>query len=77
MRVKRMKQMQYQGLPFVMTVEQAGELLGISRGAAYQAAKCGEIPTCRIGRRLVVPTPRLLAGLGITPSAESDSPPVA
>jgi excisionase family DNA binding protein len=42
-----------------LTVEEAGELLGISRGSAYEAARTGELPTIRIGRRLVVPTAAL------------------
>ncbi len=47
-----------------VTVEEAGELLGVSRGSAYEAARTGELPTIRIGRRLLVPTARLLALLG-------------
>jgi len=39
----------------VLTVEEAGRLLGIGRGLAYEAARRGDIPTLRIGRRLVVP----------------------
>lgn len=39
----------------VVTVEEAATILQISRGAAYQAAKAKEIPTIRIGRRLLVP----------------------
>ena len=38
-----------------VTVEEAGRLLGISRSLAYDAARRGELPTLRIGRRLVVP----------------------
>jgi excisionase family DNA binding protein len=48
-----------------LTVEEAAAILGISRGAAYQAAKQGELPTIRIGRRLLVPIAaidRMLAG---------------
>lgn len=30
-------------------------ILGLSRGAIFQAAQRGEIPTIRIGRRLLVP----------------------
>jgi len=52
--------------PLTMTVEQAGRLLGISRGAAYRAAARGQIPTIRLGRRLLVPTARLHQLLGIT-----------
>jgi excisionase family DNA binding protein len=39
----------------VITVNEAARLLRISRGAAYEAAKRKEIPTIRIGRRLLVP----------------------
>ena len=39
-----------------MTVEQAGQLLGVSRATAYAAAKVGDLPTFRLNGRLVVPT---------------------
>jgi excisionase family DNA binding protein len=39
----------------VYTVPEAGRLLGLSRNGAYEAAKRGDIPTIRVGRRLVVP----------------------
>lgn len=51
-------------LPASMRVEEAAALLGISRGSAYEAARRGEIPTVRIGHRLLVPTARLLEMLG-------------
>lgn len=41
-----------------ISVEQAGELLGISRWLAYEQAKTGTIagvPVLRVGRRLLVP----------------------
>lgn len=50
-----------------MTVPEAGEALGIGRSAAYAAADRGDIPTLRLGRRVVVPVPKLLALLGATP----------
>ena len=34
---------------------QAGHLLGLGRFAAYEAARKGEIPTVRMGRRKLVP----------------------
>jgi len=37
-----------------LTVEEAATLLGISRGLAYEKCRTGEIPTIRIGRRLLV-----------------------
>jgi excisionase family DNA binding protein len=36
-------------------VEEAGVKLGIARNQAYEAAKNGEFPTIRIGKRLLVP----------------------
>jgi excisionase family DNA binding protein len=38
----------------MMTVE-AGEVLGISRSLAYELVRRGEIPSLRLGRRIVVP----------------------
>src|SRR5262245_28451116 len=57
-----------------LRVEQAGELLGISRGSAYEAARCGELPVLRFGKRLVVPTAALLELLqvGGKPPARGD-----
>lgn len=49
----------------VITLDEAAVLLRISRGSAYQAARTREIPTIRIGRRLLVPVAaleRLLSG---------------
>ena len=39
----------------VMSVPEAGAKLGLGRGAAYEAASKGQIPTIRIGRLLKVP----------------------
>lgn len=38
-----------------ISIEEAGRQLGLSRNSAYQAAGRGEIPTIKIGRRLLVP----------------------
>jgi excisionase family DNA binding protein len=49
----------------VLTLPEVASLLRISRGSAYEAAKRREIPTIRIGRRLLVPSDaleRLLSG---------------
>lgn len=43
-----------------LTVEETAELMGIGRGTAYDAVKRGEIPSIRIGRRVVVPREALL-----------------
>lgn len=47
--------------PLTITVPEAGRLLGIGRDAAYRAAERGEIPTLKLGRRIVVPVPKLMA----------------
>jgi Helix-turn-helix domain len=55
-----------QGLPAAISVEAAGRLVGVSRSAAYRAAARGDIPTFRLGRRLYVPTARLLEMLDLS-----------
>jgi excisionase family DNA binding protein len=49
----------------VFTVEEAGcEIMGLSRDSAYAAAKNGDLPTVRMGRRLIVPRAALERLLG-------------
>jgi excisionase family DNA binding protein len=43
-----------------LTVDEAAAFLGVSRCTAYLAANSGQLPTLRIGRRLLVPTAALL-----------------
>jgi excisionase family DNA binding protein len=50
----------------VLSVEEVGRLLGLGRSAAYDAARRGEIPVRRVGRRLLVPVPAFLTWLGRT-----------
>jgi excisionase family DNA binding protein len=38
-----------------LTIPEAAKALGIGRNAGYEAARCGDIPTIRIGKRLLVP----------------------
>jgi excisionase family DNA binding protein len=47
-----------------LTVPEAARLLGVSRGVAYEAARTGDLPVVKLGRRLVVPRARLTALLG-------------
>jgi excisionase family DNA binding protein len=53
-------------LPPTISVEYAAKLLGVSRSAAYRAAARGQLPTIAFGRRLLVPTSRLLEMLGLS-----------
>lgn len=48
------------GEPVVISVTEAAVLAGLSRQSAYEAARRGEIPTVRIGRRILVPRKKLL-----------------
>jgi excisionase family DNA binding protein len=56
------------GTPATINVEDAAKVLRISRGAAYEAARTGELLTIRFGRRLLVPTARLAEMLGTSPA---------
>ena len=38
-----------------MTVEEAAHELDICRNAAYQAVREGQIPSIRIGKRIIIP----------------------
>ena len=56
----------------VLTVEEAASLLRISRGTAYEAVRTGAIPSCRLGRRILIPRAALLAHLRA--AVEPDAP---
>lgn len=48
-----------------MSVTEAARILGISRTTAYECVRSGDLPSVRLGGRIVVPTQaveRLLAG---------------
>lgn len=45
--------------PLVLTVEEARKLLRLSRGLMYEAIHSGQIPSMRIGRRILIPRARL------------------
>ena len=44
-----------------LTVEEAAARLGIGRNAAYRGVRSGEIPSIKIGNRIVVPKAALNA----------------
>ena len=48
-----------------MSIPEAAKVLGIGLNGAYEAAKRGEIPTIRVGKRILVlrePLKKLLGG---------------
>ena len=44
----------------VLNVEEARVLLGLSRGLMYEAIRRGEIPSLRVGRRILIPRAALM-----------------
>lgn len=60
--------------PLVLTVGEAGRLLGISRAFAYELAARGELPVIRLGRRLLVPKRALLEMVGAVPEGPAGEP---
>lgn len=46
------------------TVDEAARLLGIGRATAYEAVRRGELPSLRLGRRIVIPRAALDALVG-------------
>jgi excisionase family DNA binding protein len=49
----------FDGLPVLIAVPRAAELLGISRASAYRYAESGELPVKRLGGRVFVVRDRL------------------
>jgi excisionase family DNA binding protein len=52
------------------SVTQAAAILGIGRSTAFAAAKDGSLPVLRVRNRLLVPTRKLLAMLGVDAEEE-------
>lgn len=48
-------------LAATMKVEEAAQLLGIGRNQAYEAVRRGDIPSLRIGGRILISRSRLMA----------------
>lgn len=48
----------------VITVDEAAEILRISRNSAYEAVRRGQIPSIRIGRLLRIPRTAILKMVG-------------
>jgi len=51
-----------------LTVEEAAQVVGLGRTAAYDAVKRGDLPSRRLNGRLLVPVPALLHWLGAAPA---------
>lgn len=55
------------------TVKETGSILGLSRGLTYEAIRNGQIPSVRIGRRILVPCKQLQKLLESSNVAEGKS----
>ena len=51
--------------PLTLTVGQTAEVLGIGRSIAYELVHIGDIPSLRLGRRIVVPVAHAAVRLGV------------
>ena len=51
-------------LPRVLTVDEGAALYRVSRNSMYAAIHRGEIPVIKVGKRLLLPTAKLLERLG-------------
>jgi excisionase family DNA binding protein len=56
-----------------LTVEEAAASLGISRASAYEAVRRGDVPSIRIGRRILVPKAALARLLGTVEDHQPDA----
>lgn len=57
--------------PLAISVEEACRLLGIRRTLGYRLVRSGELPSCRLGGRIVVPRRSLELLLGRDPGGEA------
>ena len=66
----RLRQESSGGRRLTITIPEAAERLGIGRNQAYEAARRGEIPVIRIGKRMVVPVLAFERMLGVESKSE-------
>jgi excisionase family DNA binding protein len=60
--------------PLTNGVETAATMLGISRALAYQLVSGGELPSIKLGRRVVVPRAALLRLVSGEPGKGAGTP---
>ena len=66
-------------LPPTLTVAKAAEIMAVAPDSIYDACKRGEFPHVRIGARIVIPTLKLgaLLGLEVQPTTITQPGPAA
>jgi excisionase family DNA binding protein len=68
-----LKMLQDKDEKLVLSVEEARRILGLSRGLTYEAIRNGEIPSIRIGHRILVPKAALERLLAVSGNAIPES----
>ena len=65
---------EYSDLPLALTAPEVGEVLGISRAAAYALVRSEGFPHLRIGNRILVPKDTFIACIDKHSSMAEHSP---
>jgi excisionase family DNA binding protein len=55
----------FDDLPLLLTVQEVQRLLRVGRTAAYEAIRCGDIPSIKVGRSIRVPKSAVAGLLGL------------
>ena len=58
--MRESKYKNYADLPLTLTAPEVGEVLGISRAAAYELVRSEGFPRMRIGKRILVPKDKFI-----------------
>ena len=58
--LRKSKFTDFHDLPLTLTAQEVGEVLGISRAAAYELVRSNGFPRIRIGTRILVPKDKFI-----------------
>lgn len=58
--LRERKYTDFHDLPLTLTAQEVGEVLGISRAAAYELVRSNGFPRIRIGTRILVPKDKFI-----------------
>ncbi len=58
--MRESKYTSYESLPLTLTAPEVGEVLGISRAAAYELVRSRGFPHLKIGTRILVPKDKFI-----------------
>ena len=58
--MRESKYTDFHNLPLTLTAQEVGEVLGISRAAAYELVRSKGFPHMRIGTRILVPKDKFI-----------------